>query len=101
MQRAIGSQRAHACSIDRRWRAYPPDISLAVSDPCFEFWLVLHLGESPGCLRRHAMQARVKKLGGIDEKSVRFEKVRAGYMDAVRRALRIDETAVADGEEDR
>jgi hypothetical protein len=91
----------HSNIPEARNMARDNDISLAVSNPCFEFWLVLHLRDSPGCQHRHDMQALLRKLGAITVKSVSFENFRNGYTDAVRRASRLDQAALADGEEGR
>lgn len=76
-------------------------ISLAVSNPCFELWLVLHFRESPGMQHRHVLS---KMLAGFIpgyDKHVEFDSFKEGYSAAVRRAQRLDEQASADGEEGR
>lgn len=75
------------------------DLELAVSNPSFELWLVLHFRESPGpqhgdTLRR---MLRDKLLPGYD-KGIDFEALAAGVEVATERARRMDEDAEAMGE---
>lgn len=83
---------------EARTMAADNGIELAVSNPCFEFWLVLHRRESPGCRERSAMQELLGRLIGKKGKVVDFEDYRSGYGDAVRRARLLDERAREDGE---
>lgn len=76
-------------------------IELAVSNPCFEFWLVLHFRDSPGCRDRGAMQSLSASLVGTQGKAVDFSAYRNGYHGAVKRAATIDARAKEDGEEGR
>jgi hypothetical protein len=61
-------------------------INLAVSNPAFELWLLLHFRDQPGIKGR----AEVRKL--LDayikdyDKSVNFKDYQDGYQDAVKRA---------------
>lgn len=68
-------------------------IDLAISNPCFELWLVLHLRESPGAQHRHDVQRLLASLLPGYEKAVDFGKLRDGYPDAVTRAARLDRDA--------
>jgi hypothetical protein len=76
-------------------------LQVAVSNPCFELWLFLHLQEPPGLIHRHDLQGRLQKIHPAKEKYFDAETILAGYNDAVRRAQRLDEQAVADDEEGR
>lgn len=40
-------------------------IELAISNPCFELWLLLHFRENPGAQHRHTLQAWMKSLSVI------------------------------------
>ena len=73
-------------------------IELAVSNPCFELWLILHFRESPGAQHRRQM-ADIHKdyLPGYD-KHVDFDQIASGYETAVQRASRLDRMAEEDGE---
>ncbi|HET7230392.1 MAG TPA: RloB family protein [Longimicrobium sp.] len=72
------------------------EIRLAVSNPCFELWLLLHLADHGA----HVTAAQVgkllrKQLPGYD-KHLRFNDFATGYADAVRRAESLGRR-VADG----
>jgi hypothetical protein len=76
-------------------------IQLAVSNPCFELWILLHFRESPGALHRRTLQRMVGEyLPGYD-KHLDFERVAPGLEDAVRRARRLDRDAQEEGESGR
>lgn len=70
-------------------------IDLAISNPCFELWLVLHLRESPGAQHRDDVQRLLASLLPGYQKAVDFTKLQAGYSDAVARAERLDRGAAA------
>ena len=74
------------------------DIRVALSNPCFELWLLLHFRESPGAQHRHELQRRVRNETGGSTKHVDFSKYESGYQDAVRRAALLTKTALEDGE---
>lgn len=73
-------------------------IQLAVSNPCFELWLVLHFRDDPGAQHRdHLARLLGQFLPGY-EKHVEFSRFADGYGEAVRRASRLEELAERDGE---
>ncbi len=78
---------------DAKVMAAAHDINLAISNPCFELWLILHLRESPGMQHRHAMQDLLESLVPGYEKHVDFPRYAPGYPLAVRRAMRLDALA--------
>lgn len=78
---------------DAKVMAADNDIKLAISNPCFELWLVLHLRESPGMRGRHDMQGLLKELVPNYNKHVDFAQYAPGYPQAVKRAKRLDEVA--------
>lgn len=83
---------------DVRQLATAHGVKLAVSNPCFELWLLLHFRESPGSRHRHELQ---RMLGGFIagyDKRFPFEMVAPGVDDAMRRAQRLDRTAKNEGE---
>ena len=59
-------------------------MEVAMSNPCFELWLLLHLADCPGELHRHTAQANLKKLVPGYDKNVDFADYRDGYERAVR-----------------
>lgn len=76
----------HARLPDAQTLARGEAIHLAVSNPCFELWLVLHFADhtAPADAARARRTLR-KHLPGYD-KHLRFEDLKDGYPDAVRRA---------------
>lgn len=77
------------------------DIEIALSNPCFELWLLLHFRESPGLQNRWDVVRMLKKFVPGYDKHVDFDVYASGYEAAVVRARRLDEAARTDGEEDR
>jgi hypothetical protein len=83
---------------DARQLARARGIQLAVSNPCFEIWILLHFRESPGARHRHDLRRMVGQyLPGYD-KHLDFARVAPGLDDAVRRAQRLDRDAQDEGE---
>lgn len=76
-------------------------LQLAVSNPCFELWLLLHLRDSPGMRHRHDVQHMLRDLMPGKDKHIDFEKLIAGYAEAVSRASRLDKEAAEAGEDGR
>lgn len=69
------------------------DLQVAVSNPCFELWLVLHHRDPPGLIHRHDVQRLLKTfLPGYD-KHVSYDDYRAGYGQACQRARQLDQLA--------
>jgi RloB-like protein len=73
-------------------------IKVALSNPCFELWLILHLRDAPGMIHRHAAQSLLKGFVPNYDKKVDYETYRAGYERAVTRARKLDELAAVIGE---
>lgn len=81
---------------DAKVMAAAHGINLAISNPCFELWLILHLRESPGMQHRHDMQDLLETLDpnyDKDVKHVDFPRYVPGYEQALRRARRLDALA--------
>ena len=74
------------------------DFALAVSNPCFELWLLLHFRESPGDRHRHDVQELLGKEVPGYAKEVAFATYAPRVADACLRAQRLDEGAAAMGE---
>lgn len=68
-------------------------IKIALSNPCFELWLFLHLKDSPGSLHRHKMQSLLKNSIKHYDKNVDLNHYNDGYDTAVERAKKLDEQA--------
>jgi hypothetical protein len=61
-------------------------IRIAISNPCFELWILLHFQDQRAHIERGALHhACVSYLPGY-EKEVPFDKIRANYPMAVQRA---------------
>jgi hypothetical protein len=73
-------------------------ISVALSNPNFELWLLLHFRESPGMQHRDRIVEILKTFVPNYSKSVDYATYSTGYDDAVRRAKQLDESATVDGE---
>lgn len=69
-------------------------IELAVSNPCFELWALLHFTEHRSHIERKSLRKTLQKhLPGYD-KALDFPKMNAGYGDAVGRAMDLDAEAL-------
>lgn len=68
-------------------------INVAVSNPCFEVWLVLHCEDQRAHVERGGIQRRASQLGLIDGKSIPDTALcllSESYEDAKRRATELD-----------
>lgn len=95
------------CVFDRddhpKWKhsidvAIAAGLRLAISNACFELWILLHLGESPGAQTRKELQRRVHRAGVQDKKHLRMEMLLPTYEFAVERARRMEERSGERGE---
>ena len=75
---------------DAQQQAHAHGIKLAVSNPCFELWLLLHFREQTASIERHALQTECRKCMPKFNKSVSFEEVKYGVDDAVQRAIKLE-----------
>jgi hypothetical protein len=83
---------------DARQMARDNDIELAISNPCFELWLLLHFRDSPGMRHRHKLaELLAKHVPGYD-KDIDYHNYSAGYPQAVTRAKRLAVAAASAGE---
>jgi RloB-like protein len=73
-------------------------VELAVSNPCFELWLLLHFQEPPGMQDRNRVQAMLRKHVPRYDKGVDFSTYQSGHPHAAKRAERLDQTADKAGE---
>ena len=75
-------------------------IETAISNPCFELWLVLHLEDQTAHVDRHKIQRRARDLGLLDDKSIpdsAWSQLAGGFDDAKRRAQALDAMHAGDG----
>jgi len=68
-------------------------IEVALSNPCFELWLLLHFQDSPGPRGHKELPALLSRHIGPYDKRVRIELLWPRYEDAKRRAERLDRDA--------
>lgn len=73
-------------------------IKLAVSNPCFELWLLLHFRESPGAWDRRDLQRMVGEFIVGYAKRLDFEAFKLQVGDVTRRARRLNQDADNEGE---
>jgi len=80
----------HASLDKARQLALNNDILLAISNPCFELWALLHFQEQHAHLERDKAQVALRRhLPGYD-KGLDFQKLHPAYGDAVRRAQALE-----------
>ncbi|HVT15348.1 MAG TPA: RloB family protein [Thermoanaerobaculia bacterium] len=80
----------HPYLADARQQALTHGIDLAVSNPCFELWALLHFQEQSAYLGRQAARARLKSHLPHYQKALPFEKLDPRYTTAVIRARELD-----------
>lgn len=68
-------------------------IDLAVSNPSFELWLLLHFHKSPGMQHRDRIAEMLRVHLPRYDKHVNYRDFAAGYSDAVNRARQLDALA--------
>jgi hypothetical protein len=69
------------------------EIELAISNPSFELWLLLHFRDPPGAQHRDRIREMLKGHLPNYGKRVDFRDFQAGYRQAVNRASQLDELA--------
>jgi hypothetical protein len=83
---------------DAKQMARDGDIDLAVSNPCFELWLLLHFRDNPGMQRRDKVHEMLTECVSKYDKHIHYAEYSAGYQQAVTRAKRMDQAADEAGE---
>ncbi len=86
---------------EARQMARDNELHLAVSNPCFELWLLLHFREPPGAKHRHDLQSMLSENLPDYHKRASYALVSPGYDAAVVRAKRLDAAASAASESGR
>lgn len=87
----------HPKLADARQQARDNGIQLAVSNPCFEIWALLHFRDQTAYIQRQAVRSRLKKHLPDYEKELPFAQLKSHYEDAVRRAEKLEERCERDG----
>jgi hypothetical protein len=89
----------HPSVLDARSFASSHGLRLAMSNPCFELWLLLHFRSSPGMQTRHKVQEMLSELmPKTRAKHIDFDRLIAGYDSAFQLATRIEREALAHDE---
>ncbi|MGP0062677.1 MAG: RloB family protein [Isosphaeraceae bacterium] len=78
----------HPHIADARQMARDNGIELAISNPCFELWLLLHFRESPGIQPRDTLLSMLASHAREYDKGVAYTTYSEGYPQAVERAKR-------------
>ena len=79
-------------------KARKSGLNVALSNPCFELWLLLHLRDRPGALTHKQAPSMLRKYVPDYHKKVDFSTYRGGYTQAVKHAIYLDEAANESGE---
>lgn len=80
----------HARLADAFQQARAHGIELAVSNPCFELWALLHFQDQTAFVGRAKVRSFLKKHLPDYRKALPFDQMRIGYEEAVRRAEHLD-----------
>lgn len=65
-------------------------ICLAISNPCFELWLLLHYCEQTAHIERRPASSSLSKFVKGYKKHISFQDLRNGYEEAVKRAEKLE-----------
>jgi hypothetical protein len=76
-------------------------IEVAVSNPCFELWALLHFEDQRAHIDRRKLRAKLRRHLPLYDKSLDFDRMHPGYDDALRRAQALDMDADRQGERGR
>jgi hypothetical protein len=82
---------AHERLPDAKQKANANRIELAISNPCFELWLLLHFQDQRQHIERHQAQSACRSHMPGYQKEVPFELVYPHHQEAVDRAVALDE----------
>jgi hypothetical protein len=74
-------------------------VNLAISNPCLEFWFILHFEDKTAYIERQAAQRRAEELLGCSKVLTEAapNTLADAYDEARRRAIKLDEKHVGDG----
>jgi hypothetical protein len=75
---------------DAKQQARDNGIELAISNPCFELWMLLHFRDQRAYIDRSAVQGECAKYLPGYEKRVPFAKLHPKYGEALERAVALD-----------
>jgi hypothetical protein len=86
---------------DAKQMARANNIDLAISNPCIELWLLLHFRDNPGMQDGAKLKTMLRAFIPSYEKNIEFAACSQGYLQAVIRAKRMDQSAEDDSESGR
>ena len=75
---------------EARALAAKESVELAVSNPCFELWALLHFEDQRAHIDRHKLRAKLQRHLPLYDKSLDFARMHPGHDDALRRARALD-----------
>ena len=78
------------------------DINIAITNPCFELWLVLHYQDQSGYISSSKIQSEARRLGILKGKHLSEDSaniVRGNYEEAKSRAQRLEKRHIGDNSE--
>lgn len=75
---------------EAKQKAVANGVELAISNPCFELWLLLHFRDQRAHIERHEVQAACREHIQGYEKEVPFNKVFPFYQSAVQRTAELN-----------
>jgi hypothetical protein len=73
--------------------AVQESIRLAVSNPCFELWALLHFRNQPAFIERDKVRAELQIHMPNYDKELDFARMKSNYAQAVQRAQELDDEA--------
>ncbi len=81
----------HPKLAEAKKQAKDNEIKLAISNPCFELWLILHFRDQRASIDRHPLQSACRLCMPDYVKSVNFNELKSRVDDAVQRAIQLEE----------
>jgi hypothetical protein len=88
----------HPMLKEAQQQARDNEIKLAISNPCFELWFVLHFQEQNAHIHRHDVQRMCRAHLKGYKKEANYADLREGYPQAVERAAKLEERHARDGQ---
>lgn len=82
---------SHPHIADAKQKASANGVRLAISNPCFELWLLLHFQDQRAHIERHHVKSTCRNYIPGYEKRVPFDRVFPNYLSAVQRATDLND----------
>jgi hypothetical protein len=87
----------HPKLADAFQQARDNEIELAISNPCFELWLLLHFCEQTAHIERRKVGTLLRQHVVGYKKRIDFERLKIGYTEAVKRAKLLNKRCEENG----